>query len=141
MKFKVFIDGAEGTTGLKIYEYFKGREDIDVLNIAQDRRKDPDARLSMMKKADITFLCLPDSAAEEIAAAAPGDVRLIDTSTVHRVSEDWTYGLAELDAAKLVRDDYIIYIQTKRLQLVSLPFRSSIGNNANFDVFFFQLCY
>ena len=99
MKFKVFIDGAEGTTGLKIYEYFKGREDIDVLNIAQDRRKDPDARLSMMKKADITFLCLPDSAAEEIAAAAPGDVRLIDTSTVHRVSEDWTYGLAELDAA------------------------------------------
>ena len=99
MKFKVFIDGAEGTTGLKIYEYFNARDDITVLNIDQNRRKDPDARLSMMKKADISFLCLPDSAAEEIAAAAPSDVRLIDTSTIHRVRADWTYGLAELDAA------------------------------------------
>lgn len=96
MKFNVFIDGAEGTTGLKIHEYFSGRDDIHVLSIDRDRRKDPDVRLAMMKKADISFLCLPDSAAEEIAAAAPKDVRLIDTSTMHRVSDGWTYGFPEM---------------------------------------------
>ena len=96
MKFKVFIDGAEGTTGLKIHEYFKTRDDIEVLQIDQALRKDPDERLAKMKQADVSFLCLPDAAAAEIAAAAPADCRIIDTSTVHRVCKGWTYGFPEL---------------------------------------------
>ena len=96
MKFKVFIDGAEGTTGLKIHEYFQKRQDLHVLQIDPARRKDPEARLAMMKQADVSFLCLPDAAAKEICAAAPADCRLIDTSTAHRVCKGWTYGFPEL---------------------------------------------
>lgn len=96
MKINVFIDGAEGTTGLKIHEYFARREDIRVLEIDRNKRKDPEARLGKMKEADVSFLCLPDQAAEEIARACPGDCRLIDTSTAHRTDEGWVYGLPEL---------------------------------------------
>ena len=31
MKTKIFIDGSEGTTGLRIHERFAGREDIEAL--------------------------------------------------------------------------------------------------------------
>ena len=81
MKYKVFIDGAEGTTGLKIHQYFQKRDDIDLLKIDQEKRKDLDERLSLIKQADISFLCLPDAAAREIAAAAPAECRILDTST------------------------------------------------------------
>jgi len=108
MKFKVFIDGAEGTTGLKIHEYFQTRDDIEVLQIDQALRKDPSERLARMKQADVSFLCLPDAAAAEIAAAAPAGCRIIDTSTVHRICKDWTYGFPELkitaDGAQKQRD-------------------------------------
>ena len=40
MKYNVFIDGAEGTTGLKIHQYFQQREDIQVLKIEEEKRKD-----------------------------------------------------------------------------------------------------
>ena len=96
MRYKVFIDGAEGTTGLKIHGYFRKRDDIEVLDIAKDRRKDPDERLAMIKKADISFLCLPDAASKEIAAAAPADCRILDTSTAHRTDSAWIYGMPEL---------------------------------------------
>ena len=100
MNYKVFIDGAEGTTGLRIHEYFRNRPDIEVLQIEERLRKDPDARLAKIRQADVTFLCLPDAAAQEIAAMAPQDARLIDTSTAHRVSEEWVYGLPELCAGQ-----------------------------------------
>ena len=103
MKFKVFIDGAEGTTGLKIHEYFQKRQDLHVLQIAPARRKDPEARLAMMKQADVSFLCLPDAAAKEICAAAPADCRLIDTSTAHRVCKGWTYGFPEIVGKEAVK--------------------------------------
>ena len=96
MKYRVFIDGAEGTTGLKIHQYFQMRDDIDLITIDKDRRKDPEERLTMIKKADISFLCLPDAAAREIAAAAPADARILDTSTAHRTSQEWVYGMPEL---------------------------------------------
>ena len=96
MKYNVFIDGAEGTTGLKIHQYFQKRDDIQLLNIEADKRKDPDARLALIRQADISFLCLPDAAAREIAAAAPMDCRILDTSTAHRTDPDWVYGMAEL---------------------------------------------
>jgi N-acetyl-gamma-glutamyl-phosphate reductase len=96
MKYKVFIDGAEGTTGLKIHQYFQKRDDIELLKIDQEKRKDLDERLSLIKKADISFLCLPDAAAKEIAAAAPAESRILDTSTAHRTDPSWTYGMPEL---------------------------------------------
>ncbi len=94
--YNVFIDGAEGTTGLKIHEYFKKRSDINVIKIDEAKRKDLDERLAMIKKADISFLCLPDAASREIAAAAPADCRILDTSTAHRTNDDWIYGMPEL---------------------------------------------
>ena len=96
MKYNVFIDGAEGTTGLKIHQYFQKRDDIQLLNIEADKRKDLDARLALIRQADISFLCLPDAAAREIAAAAPKDCRILDTSTAHRTDPDWVYGMVEL---------------------------------------------
>lgn len=100
MKYKVFIDGAEGTTGLKIHQYFQKRDDIELLKIDSDKRKDLEERLALIKKADISFLCLPDVAAKEIAAAAPADCRILDTSTAHRTNELWTYGMPELCAGQ-----------------------------------------
>ena len=77
MKYNVFIDGAEGTTGLKIHQYFQKREDIQVLKIEEAKRKDMEARLALIRQADISFLCLPDAAAKEIAEAAPKDCRIL----------------------------------------------------------------
>ena len=96
MKFKVFIDGAEGTTGLKIHQYFQKRDDIELLEIDSEKRKDLDERLAFVKKADISFLCLPDAASREIAAAAPAECRILDTSTAHRTDSSWVYGMPEL---------------------------------------------
>lgn len=100
MKYKIFVDGQNGTTGLKIFDRLAKREDIEVLKIDEAKRKDLDARLEMVKKADITFMCLPDAASKELAAAAPQSARLIDTSTAHRTLPDWAYGMPELGKAQ-----------------------------------------
>ncbi len=97
---KVFIDGAHGTTGLRINEYLAGRPDIQVLEIDPEKRKDTEARLSMIKQADVSILCLPDQASREIAAAAPTGSVIIDTSTAHRTDPAWTYGMPELTAGQ-----------------------------------------
>jgi len=94
--YKVFIDGGHGTTGLKIHERLDQRDDIEILRIDEAHRKDLDARIEMTKQADISILCLPDAASQELAQAAPPDVRLIDTSTAHRTNPDWVYGMPEL---------------------------------------------
>ena len=86
---KFFIDGEEGTTGLKINEYFRTRDNIELLHIDREKRKDPEERLRLIKKADVSFLCLPDAASREIAAAVPGECRILDTSTAHRTSPQW----------------------------------------------------
>ena len=98
--YKVFIDGAHGTTGLRINEYLAGRSDIQILEIDPVKRKDTEARVSMIKEADVSILCLPDQASREIAAAAPADSVIIDTSTAHRTDPDWTYGMPELTAGQ-----------------------------------------
>lgn len=100
MKYKVFVDGGEGTTGLKIHEYFAKRDDIEILNIDRNRRKDLEERVSFISRADISFLCLPDGAASEIAAAAPKDARILDTSTAHRTNREWTYGMPEISPTR-----------------------------------------
>lgn len=96
---KVYIDGQEGTTGLKILERFKNRSDIELLRIDEDKRKDADERRKLIHSADFTFLCLPDAAAREAVALAEGsNTRIIDASTAHRTNPDWTYGFPELGA-------------------------------------------
>lgn len=99
MKTKIFIDGSEGTTGLRIYERFQGRDDIELLPINPDLRKDPNERKKMINASDITFLCLPDAAARESVSLVENEnVVIIDTSTAHRTEEGWAYGFPELSA-------------------------------------------
>lgn len=93
---KVYIDGQEGTTGLKILERFKDRNDIELLRIDEDKRKDNDERKKLINSSDFTFLCLPDVAAKEAVAMAGDKVRIIDASTAHRTNPDWAYGFPEL---------------------------------------------
>ncbi|MCF0121374.1 MAG: N-acetyl-gamma-glutamyl-phosphate reductase [Oscillospiraceae bacterium] len=97
MKPKIFIDGKEGTTGLQIYDRLGARDDIELLLIDEDKRKDTDERRKLINAADIVFLCLPDAAAKEAVALVENDTtRIIDASTAHRTSDDWVYGLPEL---------------------------------------------
>ena len=95
---KVFIDGSQGTTGLKIYKRFENRNDIELLHIDDDKRKDLSERARMINESDITFLCLPDAASIEAVELVKNDnVVIIDTSTAHRTNNDWAYGFPELD--------------------------------------------
>ena len=97
MKTKIFIDGSEGTTGLRIHERFAGREDVELLPIASELRKDVGERKRLINESDITFLCLPDAAARESVSLIENEnVRIIDTSTAHRTEEGWAYGFPEL---------------------------------------------
>lgn len=97
MKTKVFIDGSEGTTGLRIHERFENRDDIELLTIPSELRKDPDTIKKFINESDITFLCLPDAAAVEAVSYVESDnVTIIDTSTAHRTEEGWAYGYPEL---------------------------------------------
>lgn len=98
MAVKVFIDGKEGTTGLKIFERFANRNDLEILEISEEKRKDPVEKAKMINASDYTFLCLPDAAAVESAALCtnPNTV-IIDASTAHRTNPAWAYGFPELD--------------------------------------------
>lgn len=107
MKYKVFVDGQEGTTGLRINDYLSKREDIEILTIAPELRKDEEAKKLLLNEADIVFLCLPDSAAKEsVALVTSPKTRILDASTAHRTNPDWVYGLPELciDQRTLIRD-------------------------------------
>ena len=97
MKYRAFVDGQEGTTGLRIHEYLAQRSDIEVLRIDADKRKDASARARLLNAADVAFLCLPDVAAREAAALVTNpETCLIDASTAHRTTPGWAYGLPEL---------------------------------------------
>lgn len=96
-KYAVFVDGQEGTTGLRIHEYLARRSDIEVLRIAPDKRKDAGERARLLNAADVAFLCLPDAASREAAAMVTNpNTCLIDASTAHRTLPDWVFGLPEL---------------------------------------------
>ena len=98
MKPKIFIDGEHGTTGLQIRARLAGRDDIELISVPTERRKDPAARAEYLNAADIAILCLPDDAAKESVALIDNPrTRVIDASTAHRVAEGWTYGFAEMD--------------------------------------------
>ena len=94
---KIYIDGKEGTTGLQIYDRLTGREDIRLLLIDEDKRKDTAERKKLMDEADLVFLCLPDEAAvEAIKLVENPNTRIIDASTAHRTAPGWVYGFPEL---------------------------------------------
>lgn len=97
MAFRVFVDGHEGTTGLRIHEVLVARGDIELLRIDPERRKDPDERARLLNAADVAFLCLPDAAAREAAAMVTNPrTCVIDASTAHRTQPGWVFGLPEL---------------------------------------------
>ncbi len=97
MKPKIYIDGSEGTTGLRINERLDGRDDIEIIHIDPELRKDNAERAKCINASDITFLCLPDAAAVEAVSLVTNDnVRIIDASTAHRTEPGWAYGFAEL---------------------------------------------
>lgn len=97
MKHRIFVDGQEGTTGLRIHEYLAQRNDVEVLRIDPERRKDVAERARLLNAADVAFLCLPDAASREAAALVTNPhTCLIDASTAHRTAPGWAFGLPEL---------------------------------------------
>ena len=93
----VFIDGGAGTTGLNIVARLSRREDIHMITLPEEIRKDPSARKDALNAADAAFLCLPDEAAREAAGMIENPhTAVIDTSTAHRVAPGWAYGFPEL---------------------------------------------
>ncbi|WP_377288222.1 N-acetyl-gamma-glutamyl-phosphate reductase [Rhizobium sp. SG2393] len=102
MKPKIFIDGEHGTTGLQIRTRMAGRDDVELLSIPEAERRNAVLREELLNSADIAILCLPDDAAKEAVAMLSGNntVRIIDTSTAHRINPDWAYGFAEMDKAQ-----------------------------------------
>ncbi len=96
MATRIFVDGQEGTTGLKIHERLAARSDIEIIAIDPDKRKDINTRKEIINSSDIVFLCLPDTAAREAVSLVENQkVRIIDASTAHRIDPQWTYGFPE----------------------------------------------
>lgn len=95
---KVYIDGQSGTTGLRINERLLKRNDIEILQIAEEKRHDETERAKFINEADIVFLCLPDDAAvEAVKLCTNPNTVIIDASTAHRTNSEWAYGFPELD--------------------------------------------
>ncbi|MEM9332563.1 MAG: N-acetyl-gamma-glutamyl-phosphate reductase [Pseudomonadota bacterium] len=101
MKPRIFIDGEHGTTGLQIRDRLESRDDIELLSLPVEDRRDNEKRRAMLGSCDLAILCLPDDAAREavsmIAETGNEACKVIDTSTAHRTAEDWVFGFAELD--------------------------------------------
>lgn len=94
---KIYIDGQAGTTALRIREWLASRDDLEVVTLPEELRKNAEARKKALRDAAIVLLCLPDDAAWEAAEwLADTPVRILDASTAHRVSDGWIYGLPEL---------------------------------------------
>ena len=97
----VFIDGQEGTTGLRIRQMLAARDDLELLLIPPENRKEEAARAEFLNRADLAILCLPDQAASDALELIESDnTRVIDTSSVRRVDPDWVYGLPEVCATQ-----------------------------------------
>ena len=101
MPAKIYIDGQAGTTALRIREWLAGRDDLAVVTLPEDLRKDPAARKKALTDASIVLLCLPDEASREAAQwLEDSPVRILDASTAHRVADGWVFGLPELVAGQ-----------------------------------------
>lgn len=96
----VFIDGREGTTGLRIYDRLSQNPKVSLMTLPEEDRKNTEKRREMLNSCDVAFLCLPDDAARQAVSMTENkNVRIIDASTAHRTEPDWAYGFAELDAS------------------------------------------
>lgn len=114
MKYKVFIDGKEGTTGLRIHERIQNLKNIELITIPEELRKNKDERKKCINFSDITFLCLPDDAAREAVSLLENHhTKIIDASTAHRTLDNWAYGFPELGKA--------FYEKIKNSRYVAVP--------------------
>ncbi len=101
MKYKIFVDGQFGTTGLKIHEMLDSRDELEILTIEEKDKKDLTVKQRLLNQADLVFLCLPDVASREsVKLITNNTTKVIDASTAHRTQDDWTYGIAELNLAQ-----------------------------------------
>ncbi len=101
---RIFVDGGTGTTGLDILRRLEVRDDLELIQLCEEKRRDLDARVQAIRGADIAVLCLPDQAAGEISAALQdGEGRLLDASTRHRTASGWVFGLPELEPMQRTR--------------------------------------
>ncbi|MEE0800460.1 MAG: N-acetyl-gamma-glutamyl-phosphate reductase [Gemmiger sp.] len=99
-RYKIFVDGSSGTTGLRIADRLAAREEFEILTISEADRKDVQARAAVINQSDLSFLCLPDAAAREVMPLVKPEVRILDTSTAHRTAPGWLYGLPELHGTR-----------------------------------------
>jgi len=98
MKYKIFVDGQFGTTGLKIHQMLSGRDELEILKIAEKDKKRPEIKQQLLNEADLVFLCLPDAASREtMQYVTDNKTKVIDASTAHRTNSEWTYGIPELN--------------------------------------------
>ena len=122
---KVFIDGHAGTTGLRIHERLAERDDIELLQIEESKRKDTTEIRKFINESDVTFLCLPDDAAREAVALLDKDnkkTKIIDASTAHRTLAEWAYGFPELSE--------VLYKKIESNQLIANPGCYASGFNS-----------
>ena len=97
-KKKVFIDGEAGTTGLQVRDRLAKRDDIEIISLVGDDRKDAAKRAAFLNEADAAILCLPDDAAVEAVAMVTDANTVIIGRTARSVADGWTYGFPELCA-------------------------------------------
>lgn len=101
MKPTVFVDGDQGTTGLLIHEHRSKRNDVALVSLAPESRKEPRHRAEALNSCDIAILCLPDDAARDAVAVVRNPaVRVIDASSAHRTEPAWVYGFPEMTAVQ-----------------------------------------
>ena len=101
MSVRVFIDGAAGTTGLEIRQRLQTRAELSLVALDEKWRKDASARADALNDADMVILCLPDAAARAaVTLIVNPNVRVIDPSSAHRVTESWVFGFPELEAKR-----------------------------------------
>lgn len=98
---QVFIDGSSGTTGLRIRERLEGRQELTLITLPEESRKDPEARRNALNSADVAILCLPDAAAiEAVSLITNPNTIVLDASTAHRTAPGWAYGFPELGSGR-----------------------------------------
>ena len=97
----VYVDGQHGTTGLEILTRLESRNDVELIRIPHEKRRDASERKKLLNEADLVFLCLPDDAARDsVASIKNPKTKIIDASTAHRTADTWVYGMPEISGQR-----------------------------------------